>query len=66
MPRSVKDETVCVTDAQCPECHQPLKPLKLRRAQAGGLICGGCGRRFSCEEGGGVLKHPESSGPANG
>jgi len=43
-------EDVCGTDLKCPECHRPLKPFRIRRDEGKDLVCGGCGREFTCEE----------------
>lgn len=43
-------EDVCGIDARCPECHRPLKPFRIHRDDEKDLICGGCGREFTCDE----------------
>lgn len=43
-------EDVCGIDRRCPECHRPLKPFRIRREDGKDLICGGCGREFTCKE----------------
>ena len=43
-------ENTCGADLKCPECHRPLKPFRIKREGGKELICGGCGREFSCDD----------------
>ena len=43
-------EEVCGIERRCPECHRPLKTFRIPREDAKDLVCGGCGREFTCAE----------------
>ncbi len=48
--KDTKETTCPGVDFKCPECRRPLSVPRTRSDAGQVLVCGGCGRRFECDE----------------